>query len=112
MRRIIVKIDREKALELEKINYELGFTKDIIQRLIEAHPNDPDLINGDTLKIYHKQGAELQAAYSIAAGEMERLYIPKYLDGHKYTWNIPANSDEMIIDVHCNCEIEGMDEVE
>ena len=46
MRKIIVKIDREKAIELERINFELGFTKDVIQRLIDIveHHN-----NGDTV---------------------------------------------------------------
>lgn len=106
MKRIIVKIDREKATELERLNFELNFTKDIIQRVIEAHPNDIELINGDTLKTYNRQGAELQGKYSVMATKLEKEYVPKYLEGHKYTWNIPHGSDEMIIDILCNCEIE------
>lgn len=109
MKRIIVKIDRNKAVELERANFELNFTKDIIQRVIESHPNDNELINGETLQTYNRQGAELQGKYSLLAAEMEKEYIPEYLKGHKYTWNIPNGSDEMIIDVLCNCEIEGLE---
>ena len=32
-------INRKKAEDLERLNYELNFAKDIVQRLIEAHPN-------------------------------------------------------------------------
>lgn len=49
MRKIIVKVDKEKATELERVNFELNFVKDIVQRVIESHPSDLELINGDTL---------------------------------------------------------------
>ena len=45
MRKIIVEIEREKAEYIERLNFELGFAKDVIQRIIESHPNDPDIIN-------------------------------------------------------------------
>ena len=35
MRKIIVKVDKEKATELERVNFELNFVKDIVQRVIE-----------------------------------------------------------------------------
>lgn len=109
MRKIIVKIGHEAANYIERINYELNFTKDIIQRLIEAHPNDSDLFNGTAFKTYQKQGAELQAEYAIACAEIEDKYVPETLKGHQISWNIPANSDELIITVLCNCEIEGVE---
>lgn len=109
MRKIIVKIDRDKAIELERINFELGFTKDVIQRLIESHPNDAELINGEVFQKYNHQGAELQAKYSLLAAEIEREYIPEKLKGHKYTWTIPSGTDDFIINILCNCEIEGVE---
>lgn len=111
MKKIIVNIDKEKALYLERINYELGFVKDVIQRIIESHPNDPDVINGPAFKIYQKQGAELQAEYSMAAAEIEKQYIPEILKSHKYNWSIPIDSNEMIVSIFCNCEIEGLEGV-
>ena len=71
MRKIIVKIDKEKATELERVNFELNFVKDIVQRVIESHPSDLELINGDTLMSYNKRGAELQRKYAALANEME-----------------------------------------
>ena len=62
-------------------------------------------INGDTLMSYNKRGAELQRKYAALANEMEKEYIPEYLEGHQYSWIIPNNSDEMTITIKCNCEI-------
>lgn len=110
MRKIIVKIDREKATKLERLNFELNFVKDIVQRIIESHPSDLELINGDTFVSYSKHGVELQKEYTTLANEIEKEYIPAYLEGHQYTWIIPNNSDEMIITVKCNCEIPELEE--
>lgn len=52
-----------------------------------------------------KRGAELQRKYAALANEMEKEYIPEYLEGHQYSWIIPNNSDEMTITIKCNCEI-------
>ena len=98
MRKIIVKVDKEKATELERVNFELNFVKDIVQRVIESHPRD-------TLMSYNKRGAELQRKYAALANEMAKEYIPEYLEGHQYSWIIPNNSDEMTITIKCNCEI-------
>lgn len=110
MRKIIVKINRKKAEYLERLNYELNFAKDIVQRLIEAHPNDADIVNGETFKHYQRHGAELQAEYNIAAAETEKEYIPEGVREHKYSWLIPANSDEMIVTIQCSCHIEGVED--
>ena len=79
MRKIIVKVDKEKATELERVNFELNFVKDIVQRVIESHPSDLELINGDTLMSYNKRGTELQRKYAALANEMAKEYIPEYL---------------------------------
>ena len=109
MKEIRIKVDSEKCNYMERVNYELRFTKDIIQRLLESHPNDPDIINGATFKQYQKQGAELEAEYNAIASEMEAQYLPPELNGHKYSWIIPNNSNEMIITILCECEIEGLE---
>lgn len=109
MRKMTVKLDKKKAELLERVNFELGFTKDIIQRIIEAHPNDPNIILGDTFKMYQKQGAELQAEYNMITAEIEAEYFPEVLKGHQYSWIIPFDSDEMIISILCECEIEGLE---
>ena len=99
------KREQNGAAELERVNFELNFVKDIVQRVIESHPSDLELINGDTLMSYNKRGAELQRKYAALANEMEKEYIPECLEGHQYSWIIPNNSDEMTITIKCNCEI-------
>lgn len=109
MRTIKVLVDKEKANYLERVNYELMFTKDIIQRLIELHPDDPNLINSATFKAYQRQGSELQAEYSLLCSEFEEKYVPASVKGHKFNWIIYNNSNEMNINILCDCEIEGIE---
>lgn len=111
MRKIIVKVDPAKSAYLEKLNYELNFVKDIIQRLIESHPNNTGIIQSGAFKSYQKRGVELQAEYNIASAELGNEYVPSALKGHQYNWNIPANSDEMTINILCSCHIEGIEDV-
>ena len=109
MRKIIVEIEREKAEYIERLNFELGFAKDVIQRIIESHPNDPDVINSEAFKAYQKKGAELEAEYKLAVQEIEKLYIPGAIKKHKYNWMLPNNSTKLEINIMCNCEIEGIE---
>ena len=109
MRKIIVEIEREKAEYIERLNFELGFAKDVIQRIIESHPNDPDVINSEAFKAYQKKGAELEAEYKLAVQEIEKLYIPGAIKKHKYNWMLPNNSTKLEISIMCNCEIEGVE---
>ena len=109
MRKIIVEIEREKAEYIERLNFELGFAKDVIQRIIESHPNDPDVINSEAFKAYQKKGAELEAEYKLAVQEIEKLYIPEAIKKHKSNWMLPNNSTKLEINIMCNCEIEGVE---
>ena len=104
MRKIIVEIEREKAEYIERLNFELGFAKDVIQRIIESHPNDPDVINSEAFKAYQKK-----AEYKLAVQEIEKLYIPGAIKKHKYNWMLPNNSTKLEISIMCNCEIEGVE---
>lgn len=108
MRKIIIEIEREKAEYIERLNFELGFAKDVIQRIIESHQNDPDVINSEAFKVYQKKGAELEAEYKLAVQEIEKLYIPGAIKKHKYNWMLPNNSTKLEINIMCNCEIEGI----
>ena len=45
MRTVIIKVDSKEAEYIERLDYERGFTKDVLQRIIESHMEDPDVIN-------------------------------------------------------------------
>ena len=97
---------KKKLQSLKEFNFELKFVKEHCYRELLNHiQSDLELINGDTLMSYNKRGAELQRKYAALANEMEKEYIPEYLEGHQYSWIIPNNSDEMTITIKCNCEI-------
>lgn len=111
MRTIKVNINKEKANYIERLNYELNITKDVIQRIIESHGDDPEILNGKAFKHYQKQAAELQAEYELASQEITKEYLPEYLKPHKCSWNLPNNSTELTISILCDCPIPEIDEV-
>ena len=108
MRKIIVDVKKEDSEYLERLNYELGFTKDVLQRIIESHMDDPGIINSEAFKTYQKQGVELEAEYKAASAELEKKYVPAELKGHKYSWMLPFDSRKMEITIHCKCKITGV----
>lgn len=109
MRIIRKEISREKAEYMERLNFELQFNKDIIQRIIEGHQNDSGILESEAFKHYQQKGVDLQAEYKIACTELERTEIPPAILEHKHTWEIPANSCELVIKILCNCEIKGVE---
>lgn len=83
MRTVIIKVDSKEAEYIERLDYERGFAKDVLQRIIESHPDDAGIVNGEAFKAYQKQGVELDAQFKIAVTELEQKYIPDTLKGHK-----------------------------
>lgn len=112
MRKIIIEIDKKDAEYLERLNFELGFAKDVIQRILESHSNDPEMIKSKAFAAYQKKGAELEAEYKTASASLEQKYIPEKLRGHKCSWILPLDSNQMEITIHCNCKIEGIKDEE
>ena len=80
MRTVIIKVDSKEAEYIERLDYERGFTKDVLQRIIESHMDDPGVVNSETFKAYQKQGVELDAQFKMAVTELEQKYIPDTLN--------------------------------
>lgn len=109
MRTLIIKVDSKEAEYIERLDYERGFTKDVLQRIIESHPDDAGIVNGEAFKAYQKQGVELDAQFKVAVTELEQKYIPDTLKGHKIRWNLEYKTAELKVDILCNCAIEGIE---
>lgn len=109
MRTLIIKVDSKEAEYIERLDYERGFTKDVLQRIIESHPDDAGIVNGEAFKAYQKQGVELDAQFKMAVTELEQKYIPDTLKGHKIRWNLEYKTAELKVDILCNCAIEGIE---
>ena len=109
MRTLIIKVDSKEAEYIERLDYERGFTKDVLQRIIESHPDDAGIVNGEAFKAYQKQGVELDAQFKMAVTELEQKYIPAALKGYKIRWNLEYRTAELKVDILCNCTIEGIE---
>lgn len=108
MRKLMVKVPKEKVNYIERLDYERCFIKDVIQRIIESHPDDPGIIKSETFRMYQKEGMELEAEYKNAVSMIERTYVPQKLHGHKYSWNLAYDTGRLEIIIYCSCEIKGV----
>ena len=52
MRTVIIKVDSKEAEYIERLDYERGFAKDVLQRIIESHMEDPDAVSYTHLRAH------------------------------------------------------------
>lgn len=109
MKTVIINVDKKETEYIERLDYERGFTKDVLQRIIESHMDDPGIVSSEAFKMYQKQGVELDTQFRLAVAELERKYIPDKLKGHKIKWNLEYRTAELKVDILCNCAIEGIE---
>lgn len=109
MKTIIIGVDKKDVEYIERLDYERGFAKDVLQRIIESHMDDPGIVGSEAFKTYQKQGVELDTQFRLAVAELERNYIPDKLKGHKIKWNLEYRTGELKVDILCNCAIEGIE---
>lgn len=107
MREIKIDINQELVNYIERLHFEVESRKDIIQRIIEAHANDSDadVLMSPAFKSYSKELADFVAEYEIAKNELQDNYVPKYLEGHKYNWELKFETKQLVISILCDCEI-------
>ena len=115
MKQIKINLTQETINYLQRLNYEVQTREEIITKLIEMHKDDSDdslFVSKPFLK-YSEELSRVKAEYELAKTEAERLYVPKVLYGqHEYNWNIDFVTNEMIINVLCECGAEALDSIE
>lgn len=114
MRILKIEIDQETVNYIERLHYEVEQRKDIIQRLIEAHANDADatVLTSPAFRAYSSELSEFTAEYEAAKTELQKMYIPAYMEGHEIKWKLDFASRLMEIEILCNCEIPELEEKE
>ena len=55
MRTVIIKVDSKEAEYIERLDYERGFAKDVLQRIIESHRDDAGMGKGEAFKACRRQ---------------------------------------------------------
>ena len=113
MRQIKISITQETVNYLQRLNYEVQTREEIITKLIEMHKDDEDdslFVSKPFLK-YSQELSRVKAEYELAKLEVERLCVPKTLYGeHQYNWDIDFLTNEMTIDVVCECGRKALEE--
>lgn len=112
MKTIKIDITQEMVNYLQRLNFEVETREEIITKLIEIHKNDIDdsLFTSKPFLKYSEELSRVKAEYEIAKLEVEKLYVPTELYGvHQYNWTINFQTNEMIIDVLCECGIAALE---
>ena len=115
MKQIKINIKQEMIDYIQRLNFEVQTREEIITKLLEMHKDDSDdslFVSKPFLK-YSEELSRVKAEYELAKVEVEKLYIPKELYGkHQYNWSIDFSTNEMTIDVICECGIKVLEEME
>lgn len=115
MKQIKINLTQETINYLQRLNYEVQTREEIITKLLEMHKDDNDdslFVSKPFLK-YSEELSRVKAEYELAKIEVEKLYVPKVLYGqHQYSWNIDFVTNEMTIDVLCECGIKALEDFE
>ena len=113
MKQIKLNVTQEMVNYLQKLNFEVQTREEIVTKLLEMHKDDTDdsLFVSKPFVKYSEELARVKAEYELAKVEVEKLYIPKTLYGiHQYNWNIDFSTNEMTIDVLCECGVRALEE--
>lgn len=54
---------------------------------------------------YSSELSEYVAEYESAKQELQKNFIPEYLNGHKFNWNLDFGAKQLTINILCNCDI-------
>lgn len=113
MKQIKINVTQETVNYLQRLNYEVQTREEIITKLLEMHKDDADdslFISKPFLK-YSEELSRIKAEYELAKSEVEKLCVPEFLYGqHQYNWNIDFATNEMTIDVLCDCGVKALEE--
>ena len=113
MKTIKVNIEQEMINYIQRLQFEVKTREEVIAKLIESHKNDADdslFVSKPFLK-YSEELSRINAEFEVAKIEVEKLYVPEILYGkHQYNWAIDFQTNEMTIDVLCECGIKALEE--
>ncbi len=110
MKTIKRKVTQELCDEIERAQYEVNSRQGVIDRYMEKHAKDADFSAIDSKPFQHfmSQLSYAEAELEMAKAEVTNTYVPEVLKSHNIQWNLDFASQELTIDVLCDCEIEGL----
>ena len=111
MKQIKLVVTQEMVNYLQRLSFEVQTREEIITKLLETHKDDIDgsLFTSKPFLKYSEELSRIKAEFELAKSEVENIYIPEVLRGkHKYNWNVDFMTNELTIDVLCECGIEAI----
>lgn len=114
MKQIKLVVTQEMVNYLQRLSFEVQTREEIITKLLETHKDDVDdsLFTSKPFLKYSEELSRVKAEFELAKLEVEKLYIPKVLYGlHQYKWNVDFSTNEMTIDILCECGIKALEDM-
>lgn len=113
-KQIKLNVSQETVNYLQRLNFEVMTRTEVITKLLEIHKDDIDdslFVSKPFLK-YSEELSRVKAEYELAKVEVEKTYVPEVLHGHTFNWNVDFQTNEMTIDVLCECGVKALEEYE
>lgn len=107
MKTIVVEVPEEVVNETQRAGFEVDSRRGVIDRYMEKHMDDADesAINAKPFVYFMSLLTEAEAHFEMAKAMIEREYVPEYLKGHNYDWNLDYYTNTLTITVKCDCDI-------
>lgn len=105
MKKLKIDIAEDVVNKIQRIHSETEARMLLLNRLMETHKDDAGFIDSAVFKKYHDEYVTMSTTLDEAKHVLEADYIPRYLQGHKISWNLDYATCQLDIDVLCDCDI-------
>jgi hypothetical protein len=114
MKTFTISLPEDAVNVVERAAYELNTRQSVVDRYLDRHATDPDesAINSKPFVYFMSLLAEAEASFEIAKQEIQRNYIPEWLNGHAFDWNLEYMTKLITVTVNCDCDIPELDAYE
>lgn len=97
------KLDSNLVTQLQRLDYAILMRKTIINDIINYNLNNTDITNTKMYKKYWNELEEFTCEFEMLKSELEKLFIPKELNGHKYSWIVDYVYNTFELTINCDC---------
>ena len=99
-----INVDEEDVLSLQRLDVEKNTYTDCIQFAL-TH----DSANQELLDRYEKKLVDVNWEFEKGKQDLEKKMLPSdFVGRHQYTWSLEYRTNEMALEVSCECGIQIM----
>ena len=105
MRTYEIDCPSELSHDLERTSYEISMYEAVVDRYLDRHALEPDMLESPTFLKYLHNLTEKNIEYQQLKNIVTDTVIGPFKD-HECDWNLDFNTERITITVKCDCDID------